>query len=170
MSPSHPLAPGIRTHDMSTADPVQPSRAWGYGFRALYRLLGWLDPLLRQWWLGYGLGNVVQVTIAGRRTGVPHQTLLGLLVADGQWYLGHPNGPAQWTQNLDAAGGRLLLSWPGQAPVRFEAQPLPGGPERDRAILATSQHAFPGDLIYRLGRPHVRAAGRYYRLELDVAE
>jgi hypothetical protein len=151
---------------MSPVEPIQPSRAWGFGFRALYRLLGWLDPLLRLWWLQSGLGNVVQVTIAGRRTGVPHQTLLGLLSADSNWYLGHPNGAVQWTRNLDAAGGRLSLAWPGQAPVNFVAQPLAFGTEREHAIRATYQHPFPGDLIYRLGRRHVLATGRYYRLEL----
>jgi len=129
-----------------------------------------VDPLLRSWWSRQGLGNVVQVTIPGRRTGRPRRTLLGLLVADGQWYLGHPNGPAQWTRNLDAAGGRLQLSWPGQAAVSFEAQPLSNGPERDRVVEATDQHPFPGDLIYRLGRRHVRAVGRYYRLELDPSD
>jgi hypothetical protein len=153
---------------MAFADPLEPSRAWGLGFRALYRVLGWLDPLLRLLWLQFGLGNVVQVTIAGRRTGAPRRTLLGLLVAGGQWYLGHPNGPAHWTRNLDAAGGRLSLTWPGQAPVAFLARLLPPGPERARVIEATDQHPFPGNLIYRLGRRHVLAAGRYYRLELDA--
>jgi hypothetical protein len=147
-------------------DSIQPSRAWGLGFRALYRVLGWLDPVLRLWWLGYGLGNVVQVTIAGRRTGLPRRTLLGLLRSEGAWYLGHPNGPAHWTRNVDAAGGRLLLTWSGQAVVAFQAVPLPRGPERDHAIEATGQHPFPGNVIYRLGRRHVRAVGRYYRLEL----
>ena len=145
---------------MQATEHARPSRAWGYGFRGLYRGLGLLDPLLRSWWWGHGLGNVVQVTVAGRRTGRPRQILLGLLVAGGQWYLGHPNGPAQWTRNLDAAGGRLKLTWPGQEPVSFEARALPAGPERDRAIEATGQHPFPGNLIYRLGRRHVRAAGR----------
>ena len=83
---------------MAPENAVEPSRAWRFGFRALYRTLSWLDPLLRLWWFGYGLGNVVQVTIAGRRTGRPRRTLLGLLVAEGQWYLGHPNGSAQWTR------------------------------------------------------------------------
>jgi len=159
---------GRRSQGVVISDPVDPSLAWSLGFRALYRTLGWLDPVLRLWWHGYGLGNVVQVTIVGRRTGRPHRTLLGLLRADGRWYLGHPNGSAHWTRNLDAAGGRLLIGWPGQAPVLFRAVPLPQGGERDRAIRATAQHPFPGNLIYRLARSHVRAAGRYYRLELDA--
>ena len=155
---------------MELGDRVEPSPFWGFGFRALYRTLAWLDPVLRQWWLGFGLGNVVQVTIVGRRTGRSRETLLGLLMADGQWYLGHPNGSAHWTDNLDAAGGRLRLTWPGQTFVTFQAVSLPRGPERDRAILATGQHPFPGNLIYRLARRHVRAVGRYYRLELDATE
>ncbi len=155
---------------MQGTDHVQPSRAWQYGFRGLYRGLGLVDPIIRSWWLSHGLGNVVQVTIAGRRTGRARQTLLGLLVAGGQWYLGHPNGPVQWTRNLDAADGRLTLTWPGQEPVSFQARVLSAGPERDRAIDATGQHPFPGNLIYRLGRRHVRAVGRYYRLELAAGD
>jgi hypothetical protein len=154
-------------------DPEQPgrtSRAWSLGFRLLYRLLGLLDPLLGIVWHQAGLGNVIQVTIPGRSSGRPRRTLLGLLSSGGNWYLGHPNGPAQWTRNLDAAGGRLQIAWPGQAPVSFRADPLPPGPEREQAILATDQHPFPGDVIYRLGRRHVLAAGRYYRLELDAGE
>jgi hypothetical protein len=146
---------------------LRPSRRWTLAFRALYRILGLADPLLRSIWLSQVLGNVVLVTIAGRKTGRPRQILLGLLVADGQWYLGHPNGPAHWTRNLDAAGGHLLVTWPGQPPVSFGSELLEAGPERDRAIRATNQHPFPGNLIYGLGRRHVDLAGRYYRLELD---
>ena len=129
-----------------------------------------MDPLLRHWWLQFGLGNVVQVTIPGRRTGSPRRTLLGLLVADGHWYLGHPNGAAEWAKNLYAADGRLLLTFPGQASIAFQAVPLPPGPERGRAIQATVQHPFPGNLIYGLARRHVQATGRYYRLDLDSGE
>ncbi len=153
---------------MTADERARPSRAWALGFRALYGLLGILDPAIRLWWLQAGLGNVVEVTIPGRRTSRPRRTLLGLLSAKGHWYLGHPNGPAQWTWNLDAAGGRLLVGWPGQAPVGFRATLVGQGPERDRAIRATSQHPFPGNLVYRLGRRHVSASGRYYRLELDA--
>ena len=135
---------------MAPDELARPSRAWSVGFRALYRLLGLVDPILRLWWLRAGLGNVVEVTITGRRTSRPRRTLLGLLATGNQWYLGHPNGPAQWTRNLDAADGRLLVGWPGQPPVGFRASILDPGPERDRAIQATDQHPFPGNLIYRL--------------------
>ncbi len=143
------------------------STGWALGFRGLYRVLRLVDPFLRHAWLAYGMGNVVEVTIDGRRSGRPRRILIGLLVADGQWFIGHPNGEAEWTRNLDSAGGALLLGWPGQPPVRFEASLLPFGPDRDRAIRATGQHPFPGNLIYWLGRGHVARTGRYYRLELD---
>ncbi|MGH2465702.1 MAG: hypothetical protein ACRDGI_09610 [Candidatus Limnocylindrales bacterium] len=106
----------------------QPSRAWSLGFRALYAFLRVVDPLLRMVWIQSGLGNVIEVTVEGRSSGKPRRTLLGLLSSDGNWYLGHPNGPAQWTRNLDAAGGRLLVGWPGQAPVSFRL--IPCRPDR----------------------------------------
>jgi hypothetical protein len=168
--PGDLAAAALRMEVMDLVYAGQPSRAWRLGFRALYALLWLLDPLLRMIWLQSGLGNVIQVTIPGRSTGRPRRTLLGLLSTGGEWYLGHPNGPSQWTRNLDAAGGRLQLAWPGQPPVSFRADPLLPGPERDQVILATNQHPFPGDLIYRLGRRHVLAAGHYYRLELDAGE
>jgi len=155
---------------MDPAPAGRPSPAWNLAFGALYGLLGLLDPVIRLTWLRSGLGNVIQVTIPGRSTGRPRRTLLGLLTAGGQWYLGHPNGASQWTRNLDAAGGRLQLAWPGQPPVGFQATSLSPGPELEQVILATDQHPFPGNLIYRLGRRHVRATGRYYRLELDAGE
>lgn len=52
--------------------------------------------------------------------------------------------------------------------MSFLAQPPELGVEREHAIMATDQHPFPGNLIYRLGRRHVLAAGRYYRPELDA--
>ena len=76
---------------------------WGVVFRVFYRILRLLDPLIRQWWRGYGLGNACELRVAGRATGRQRTFLLGLLRADGSWYLGHPNGDAAWTRNLEAA-------------------------------------------------------------------
>jgi hypothetical protein len=135
-------------------------------FRLSYLFLRLLDPLIRLWLRAYGLGNVVELVVPGRRTGRRRSTLLGLLSVDGTWYVGHPNGPVAWTRNLDAAGGRAELRWRGTGAVPVGAVRLPPGEERERAILATDQHPFPADLIYRLGRSHVRAAGVYYRLEV----
>jgi hypothetical protein len=153
---------------MSASGPSLEHRGgWSLAFRSLYRVLGWMDPLLRAWWQRFGLGNVVLVTTTGWRTAHPRDVLLGLLTADGRWYLGHPDGSAAWTRNVDAAAGRLVVRWAGLEATPFVARLLPVGPERERAILATWQHPFPGDLLYRAARRHVLAVGRYYRLERD---
>ena len=79
-------------------------------------------------------------------------------------YLGHPDGEAGWTRDLQAAGeGRLVMH--GLPPLDFRPVLLPLGAERDAVISATGQHPFPGNLVYRLGRRHVLATGVYFRLE-----
>lgn len=142
------------------------SGAWRRYLRVQYRLIRLLDPLIRAWWRGYGLGNVVELRLIGRRTGRPRRVLLGLLRDGDQWFLGHPNGDVPWTLNLEAAGqAELSLSWPGAFPIR--AMRLPAGDLRDRAILATGQHVFPGNVVYRLARRHIRAVGTYFLIEVD---
>lgn len=140
------------------------SRAWSRVFRGVYRILGWLDPVVRAAHHGYGLGNVVELRVPGRRSGRPTTTLLGLLHSGGQLYLGHPNGECGWTLNLEAAGrGELVLR--GSSPIEVRAVRLADGAERDAVIHSTGQHPFPGNAIYRLGRRHVLAVGTYFRLE-----
>jgi len=103
--------------------------------------------------------------VAGRATGRQRTFLLGLLRADGAWYLGHPNGGTAWTRNLESAPeAQLVLRWPNAFPV--VAHRLPPGEERTRAILATHQHIFPGTILYRLARRHILAVGVYFRIEL----
>jgi len=69
-----------------------------------------------------------------------------------------------WTRNLEAAGGgEVSFRWPGAIPVR--AHRLPEGDLRDAAIGATGQHVFPGNVVYRLARRHVRAVGVYFLIE-----
>ena len=132
--------------------------------RLQYRLIRLLDVFVRPWWRGYGLGNVVELRVAGRRTGRPRPVLLGLLQDGEHWFLGHPNGDVPWTRNLEAAGvAALSLSWPGEIAVR--ALRLAEGELRDRAVLATGQHVFPGNVVYRLARSHVRAVGTYFLIE-----
>jgi hypothetical protein len=139
------------------------SRAWSVYLRFQYRLIRLLDPLVRPLWRAYGLGNVVELGLVGRRSGRPRSILVGLLRADGGWYVGHPNGPTAWTLNLEAAGRATLTpSWP--TTITVLARRLGPGEERDQAILATSQHVFPGNIVYRLARSHVRAVGAYYAL------
>jgi hypothetical protein len=143
------------------------STAWSIYLRVQYRLIRILDPLVRTIWKAFGLGNVVELRVPGRRTGRDRGVMHGLLRDEGDWFIGHPNGDTAWTRNLAAAGGGTLsLSWPRS--VHVVARRLDAGPERDRAIAATSQHVFPGNIVYRLARRHIRAVGVYFAL--DIAE
>ncbi len=151
---------------MRRLPPPRFSAAWHRLFPIEYRLIRLLDPLVRRWWLLAGLGNVIELRVVGRRTGRPRRVLLGLLRDGDRWFLGHPNGDVAWTRNLDAAGGGQLAFHDGRA-VDVRATHLPIGDLRDRAISSTGQHVFPGNLVYRLARSHIRAVGAYYLIEPD---
>jgi hypothetical protein len=129
-----------------------------------------MDPVIRASWSRAGLGNVVELILPGRRTGRSRSVLVGLLKVEDRWYLGHPNGTAAWTANLEAADSAELRLH-GLAPVAIRARLLSPGREREAAVRATwSQHPFPGGLLYSLARDHVRARGRYFRiLTLEAA-
>jgi hypothetical protein len=129
-----------------------------------YRLLAIMDPLIRRVWRRFGIGNVVAFEVPRRDAQGTRTRLLGLLRVGERWYLGHPNGPVGWTRDLAAAGAGTIR-WPDGMTVRVAARQLEAGDERESAIRATGQHPFPGNLVYRLGRGHVRAVGVYFRLE-----
>jgi hypothetical protein len=152
----------------TAARPVLPapraSGAWARYLRLQYRLIGLVDPLVRRFWAAFGLGNVIDLVVAGRRSGRDRHVLLGLLRDGRMWFLGHPNGDVAWTRNLEAAGGGELR-FRGLAPLPIRARRLPAGELRDRAILATGQHPFPGNLVYRLARRHIRAVGVFFAIE-----
>ena len=140
------------------------SSFWGRVFKVQYRLLAWFDPAIRAVWQRYGIGNILELRVA-RRDGKGERTrLLGLLHAGDGKYLGHPNGDVGWTRDLEAAG-EGVLRYPNKVEWHVSAARLPQGEQRERAIRATGQHPFPGNLVYRLGRRHVRAAGVFFRLE-----
>ena len=143
---------------------ARESRFWRRGLPAMYALIGLLDPLIRAWWRSFGLGNVVELEVPGRRTGHPRRVLLGLLRDGNRWFLGHPNGDVAWTRNLEAAG-EADLHFRGLPPMPVRAHRLPDGDLRNRAILATHQHPFPGNLVYRLARSHIRAFGTFFAIE-----
>jgi hypothetical protein len=92
--------------------------------------------------------------------------LVGLLLVDGRWYVGHPNGEAaQWVRNL-AAARRATVRLRGGTATHVRARPLQPGSERDRIIRATfEQHPFPGNVVYYLARRHIAAVGAFFRLE-----
>jgi hypothetical protein len=139
------------------------SRFWRSAYRLQYKLLGWMDPMIRRVWQAFGIGNVVELTVDCRRGGA-HTRLIGHLRAGGRSYVGHPNGDVGWTRDLDAAGVGVMR-WPNGMEWQFRATRLAAGDERDSAIRATNQHPFPGNLMYRLGRRHIRAIGVFFRLE-----
>jgi hypothetical protein len=148
---------------------LPPPRASGFWRRALpamYALLRFMDPLIRLSWRssGAGLGNVVELRVAGRRTGTYRRVLLTLLVDGERWFLGHPNGDVNWTRNLEAAG-TADIAFRGQAPLVVRARRLEAGEERDRAIRTTSQHPFPANVVYRLARAHICAVGVFFAVE-----
>jgi hypothetical protein len=137
---------------------------WHRAFRLQYRILAFSDPVVRALWRRFGIGNVVELTVERRDGGGERNRMVGLLRVDRQRYLGHPDGHVGWTRDLEAAG-TAVYRWPEGGTQSFHAVRLPNGPERERAIRATSQHPFPGNLVYRLGRRHVRRAGIFFRLE-----
>jgi hypothetical protein len=141
------------------------SRFWDRTLRIFYWVLTRLSPVIRPWVERFGLGNVVELMVAGRRTGRLRVVLLGLLRVDQEWYLGHPNGTVNWTRNLDAAGV-ATLAIPHQPPIEIRPELLPLGEERRRVIAATwHQHVFPGRVMYWLARRHIFEVGHYYRIE-----
>lgn len=138
---------------------------WSTWFRVQYRLIRFADPVVRAWLGRPGLADTVELVVPGRRTGRPRSVLIGLLEIDGRWYVGHPNGPAQWTRNLEAAGSAEVRQ-PGRPAVRARVVPLQPGPERSTAIHATfRQHPIGGREIYHLAHAHIEAVGAFYRLD-----
>ncbi|MDP8905259.1 MAG: hypothetical protein M3N29_08080 [Chloroflexota bacterium] len=140
------------------------SRFWHHAFRLLYSILALIDPLVRRWWREFGIGNVVELVV-DRRDGRGHRSrLVGLLRVGERRYLGHPNGHVGWTRDL-AGAWEALLTRPDGRRRAFRAALLAPGNEREAAIRATDQHPFPGNVIYRLARRHVRAAGVFFRVD-----
>jgi hypothetical protein len=136
-------------------------------YRALYRMLRLLDPVLRSMVASGspGLDGVVELRYVGRRTGRPRHTLVTLLTVGDRWYVGHPNGSAAWIRNIEDAGV-VEIDPPGAAGSRFAVVRLEPGSERDAVIRATwTQQPFPANLLYRAARRHVAAVGVYHRLE-----
>lgn len=141
------------------------SRFWHRALAAMYAVLRFLDPLVRREWrsTGIGLGNVVELRVAGRRTGRYRSVLLTLLRDGDRWFLGHPNGDVPWTLNLEAAG-TADLKFPRTVPIHIRARRL-SGEDRDAPMRLFDQHAFPGNLVYRAARAHIRAVGVYFEID-----
>jgi hypothetical protein len=143
---------------------------WRRALPAMYWFIKVTDPLIRSEWrsTGIGLGSVVDLRVAGRRSGIYRRTLLTLLVDGDRWFLGHPNGAVSWTRNLEAAG-TAEIAFRRQAPVHVRARLLEPGEERDRVFGTFGQHPFPANVVYRLALAHIRAVGVYFAIEPATA-
>jgi hypothetical protein len=146
----------------SVSGGVNRSLTWIW--RQLFRgLLGSPKPMVRAVWrISPGM-PFADVLIVGRHSGIERRSLLSILIVDGRWYVGHPNGRSHWARNLTRAGHAVVLRNGVRTVVR--ARQLAEGPERDAAIRATSQQPFPANLLYRAGRQHIDAHGTYFRLD-----
>ena len=112
---------------------VRSSAAWRLSLRFFYSVLRLLDPILRVWWRAFGIGITAQLTVRGRHSGRQRSVLVGLLNVDRHQYVGHPNGPVDWTRNLAAAGEARVAQLPGTW-ATLRAVPLSDGPERDAVM------------------------------------
>jgi hypothetical protein len=107
---------------------------------------------------------IEEFVFVGRRSGKERRMLLGLFEVDGQWYAGHPNGTSQWVRNLEAAGGCTVIRRDG-IPIPVRATEVLDPAEREAIILATGRQPAPAGRIYRGASRHIRAVGRYFRLD-----
>ena len=74
--------------------------------------------------LGIPTGNIVLLTVPGRRTGQPRSTVLNLHVENGRRYLVSPYGQVGWVENARAAGGRARIKSRGRTEdVRLQELP-----------------------------------------------
>jgi hypothetical protein len=138
---------------------------WRAAFRLQYRILAWFDPVVRGTWRRTGIGNVLELRVRRRNSKGDRSRMVGLLRSGKELYLGHPSGHVGWTRDLEAAGSGTLV-WPNGNEMEFSAKRLANDdPERELAIRATGQHPFPGNMVYRMGRRHVRSEGVYFRLD-----
>jgi deazaflavin-dependent oxidoreductase (nitroreductase family) len=153
------------------AQPVRATGAWAGWWRSWYRLLRLGGGLLTRVAMRPGFGNVVVLTVPGRRSGQARRLPLGLLRVGGAMYLGHPSGDTAWTLNVRAAAQVRVVS-ARLAPARYQAILLAPGSERDAVVHATfHQHPFPATLLYRLSADHVFGTGVFFRLQpLDIPD
>ena len=142
------------------------STLWWLTFKVGYAFLRLVDSLLRASWRSGVLGITAELSVRGRRSGKRRTVLAGVLHAGGRQYLGHPNGPAQWTRNL-AASGEISIRMPGLAAVTAHVTRLePGDPERSAAIEAAGrQQPWPANWLYAAAWRHIEAVGDYFRIE-----
>jgi hypothetical protein len=137
------------------------SRVWSVVLAAYLR--GAPSPLMRFAWRRNPALPFGELVVVGRRTGQERRLLVNVIEVDGRRYVGHPNGNAQWTRNLAAAGVCTLVDRSGGG-ERVGVSELSDGPERDAVLAATTHLPAPTGRIYRAAGEHIRAVGRYFEL------
>ena len=90
--------------------------------------------------LGVPLGNMILLTVPGRKSGQPRTTPVALGERDGQRFLLSPYGEVDWVRNLRAAGGGVLTR--GRRTERVTATPL--DPLTAAPLLKASVAGAPG--------------------------
>ncbi len=96
-----------------------------------------VTALLRR---GVRLGNMILLTVPGRKSGLPRTTPVALGERDGRRWLVSPYGEVDWVRNLRAAGGGTLTR--GRYTLRFTATTL--GPQEAAPIIKESVAGAPG--------------------------
>jgi hypothetical protein len=149
----------------SFGQPIRTTGPWSTWFRGWYRALRLVERPLVYLALHRGFGNLVVLSVRGRRSGRERHTPLGLLTVGKDRYLGHPSGDTAWTLNVRAADS-VTIERAGLGRIRARATVLERGEERDAVVRASfRQHPFPGNAMYRLAGSHVAATGVFFRLE-----
>lgn len=153
---------GARSADVG-ARPAPRSSAFS---RALLNAFvkGAPTPLMRTIRQRVKAAPIEEFVIVGRRSGRERHMLLSLFEVDGAWYAGHPNGTSQWIRNLEAAGGCVVIRRDGVATTVAAAEVVDSD-ELERVIAKASAQPAPAGFIYRATARHIRAVGRYFRLE-----
>ena len=106
--------------------------------------------------LGIPTGNVVLLTVPGRRTGQPRSAVLNLHVENERRHLVSPYGQVGWVENARAAGGRARIKSRGRTEdVRLqELPPTQSAPilkyyAEHFKVVAPYFDAKPGDPVER---------------------
>jgi deazaflavin-dependent oxidoreductase (nitroreductase family) len=116
--------------------------------------------------LGFPMGSMTLLTVAGRKSGQPRTTPVALLERDGHRWLSSPFGEVNWVRNLRAAGKGVV----GRGRKRRTVEAVELSPEAAVPVLKdalTQLEAAP--MVGRLLLPLYTVGSRASREEL-IAE
>lgn len=105
---------------------------------AAYRRMQWLAHVLTR--LGWSPGEVVDLEVPGRRTGIVRRTTLLTTDLGGRRYLVALAGEAEWVRNVRAAGGHVVLGRRRRCAATLVELPPAQRPPVLRAYLLHAPH------------------------------